>query len=269
MKVFNRRMVLPLILVAAFLASAAVPALAQGVNNDWEYDLTVYGWLPSLGGTLNFDVPDSDGLSVDPKQILDNLQFVVMGNFGVRKGQWGFFTDVIYLNEGNSKNGTVTAPIGPLGRMAEVGASMKLEAWIVAGMGTYTAMETEGGRLDFIFGVRYLQLDSKLSLNLQGFHPIPTPYQQHDFSISKNAIDAVVGIKGAVVLGGNWIMPYYLDAGAGDSKFTWQGVLGVGYQWESIDVSLGYRYLSYDLGSGNPVHTLTAGGPVMGLKFKW
>jgi hypothetical protein len=264
-------MILPLVLAAAFLASAALPAQAQATHDGWEYEFTLYGWLPRIDGTLNFDVPGTDDnrIRAYPGKLLDNLQFTFQGNFAARKGRWGFMIDLIYLKEGNSKNETVLVPLGPAGQLVEVGASMKLRNWIVEGVGTYTLVETEGGRLDFLFGVRYINLDADLSLNLEGIHPIPIPYQKHYFSSSGHAFNAIVGIKGEARLGGNWILPYYLDAGTGDSNFTWQAMAAVGYRWRICDLSLGFRYLSFNQGSDDKIHDLNAGGPILGLKFRW
>ena len=48
----------------------------------------------------------------DIDNILDNLEFTLMGTFDVRKGRWGFVTDAIYMDVGNSKTGTREASIG-------------------------------------------------------------------------------------------------------------------------------------------------------------
>jgi len=268
----KRTVILPLVFASAFLVSAAVPAMAQGPQKGWEYKFTIYGWLPTIEGTLTYDVPGiSNPVKADAGDILDSLEMTFMGSFSARKGRWGFVTDLIYLNMGNSKDGSVQVPIllGTQTHLVNVGAKMDLTGWLVQGAATWTAVETERGRLDVLFGVRYLDLSTDLTLNFQGITPIPTAYHDHTFSASGNWWNAIVGIKGDVVLGGNWFMPYYLDAGTGDSNFTWQGMLGVGYSWSVCDLSVAYRYLSFDQGGGGALKDLDLGGGVIGLSFKW
>ena len=269
----KRYMILPVVLITAFLSAAAVPAQAQGTGGDWEFNLTVYAWVPRLDGTLNFDVPGSDDnrIRVYPGDLVKNLQFTIPVAFGARKGRWGFLIDTYYVKEGNSKNGTVQVPLlrGRLIEYVDVGADLTLKTLIVNGVATYTMVETEGGRLDFLFGVRYLSVKTDLHLNLQGYSPIPRPYRDTDFSASRDGFNAIVGLKGEARFGGNWILPYYVDAGFGDSNFTWQAMAAVGYRWEVCDLSLGYRHLSFNQGSKDRVHDLNVSGATLALKFKW
>jgi len=80
--------------------------------------------------------------------------------------------------------------------------------------------------------------------------------------------DGVVGFRGSARLGaGNWFVPYYLDAGAGTSKFTWQAVVGVGYSFGWGDLLLVYRYLSFEQGDDQPVQRLEFAGPALGATF--
>ena len=61
--------------------------------------------------------------------------------------------------------------------------------------------------------------------------------------------DGVVGVRGRVTLANSaWFVPLYLDAGTGTSKFTWQGLLGVGYAFGWGDLLLVYRQLAFDEG---------------------
>jgi len=80
--------------------------------------------------------------------------------------------------------------------------------------------------------------------------------------------DGVVGFRGSARLGaGNWFVPYYLDAGAGTSKFTWQGLLGIGYSFRWGDLLLVYRYLTFEQGDDKPVQRLEFAGPALGATF--
>jgi hypothetical protein len=53
----------------------------------------------------------------------------------------------------------------------------------------------------------------------------------------------------------------------GGWKLTWQIASGLGYQTGWAGVSLTYRYLSFEQGSGAAVQHLTMGGPMMMVNF--
>jgi hypothetical protein len=64
-------------------------------------------------------------------------------------------------------------------------------------------------------------------------------------------------------------MPYYLDAGAGNSTLTWQSVLGVGHAFKWGEVILAYRYLSYEQSSNKLIEDLSFGGFALGVNFRF
>jgi hypothetical protein len=83
--------------------------------------------------------------------------------------------------------------------------------------------------------------------------------------------DAIVGVKGKLAFGdeGQWYVPFYLDAGAGDSDLTWQGMTGLGYSFESVDVTAVWRYLDYDLGESTPIAAIDLSGAALGVSFRF
>jgi hypothetical protein len=82
--------------------------------------------------------------------------------------------------------------------------------------------------------------------------------------------DGIVGVRGSVWLGGiNRSIPYYLDAGAGSSTLTWQGMLGVAYSFKWCDVALSYRYLYYDEGSDKFIQNMSFRGPALSATFRF
>ncbi len=90
-------------------------------------------------------------------------------------------------------------------------------------------------------------------------------------SPSQDIFDGFAGVRGQVSLtsDGRWIVPYYLDIGAGTSRFTWQASGGVGYAWKWGDASLTYRYLAF-YGSGDQlVQTLRFNGPSANVTFRF
>ncbi len=165
----------------------------------------------------------------------------------VRKGEWSVFTDYIYLDFGN-QNTTVKGVTGPLGNPigsidAGSSGSIKGNVWTLAG--SYTAWQKGGSHFDVLAGFRYLSLDAKLNWSLVG--PLGGLAATGSASQSDAKWDGIVGVKGQVRFGdGTWFMPYYADVGTGESKLTWQALLGVGYQFGWGAVTLSLRSLSYN-----------------------
>ena len=60
-----------------------------------------------------------------------------------------------------------------------------------------------------------------------------------------------------------------LDVGTGQSKLTWQGIVGVGYAFNWGSIVAAWRYLDYEFKSGSPVENLSFNGPAIGLIFRW
>ena len=109
----RRSLTLQLAAMALFAPLLPIHAHAESTTGGWQWDATVYLWLPSIGGETAFP-PDGGGPSIDVSAdaILDSLNFAFMGALGVRKGPWGLATDVIYLDLGSSKKGTRNFGIG-------------------------------------------------------------------------------------------------------------------------------------------------------------
>jgi hypothetical protein len=83
---------------------------------------------------------------------------------------------------------------------------------------------------------------------------------------SLNKWDAIVGFKGQVRFGDSkWSMPYYFDIGAGESNWTWQALVGVGYQFSWGELSLVMRSLNYYFDDNKLDLHLT--GPALGATF--
>jgi hypothetical protein len=83
--------------------------------------------------------------------------------------------------------------------------------------------------------------------------------------------DGIVGVKGryAFAEGGKWFIPYYVDIGTGESKFTWQAMGGVGYSFGWGDIIGAWRYLDYQMKSGKPIESLNFSGPAIAAVFRW
>jgi hypothetical protein len=265
--------VVPLAMLVA--ASALTPTVASAQTSDqWQFGAQIYGWFPSLDGKTNFPPHgNSPSVQVDADTILDNLEFVFMGSLEAKRGRWGAFTDVIYMDIGASKSGTRDFSVGGIEIPASASGNLSydLTGWVWTIAGQYAVVSHPGATADVFLGARLADLEQKVEWGLEGnIGGIPVAGRAGSSTVGRSNWDGVVGVKGRLRFGADnrWFVPYYLDVGTGDSDLTWQAMAGLGYSWQSIDVVGAWRYLDYDFGSGQPFQELTLSGPMLSVVFR-
>jgi hypothetical protein len=231
------------------------PVLAQEIDSDdkWEFKAAFYLW--GAGVDMTTQIGNEVDISFD--DLLDNLDMAFMGTFEARTPKWSTVLDVIYLDESFKGGGT----IGSIGIPAE--ANVDLKSWIVGVQGARTVLDVKRATLAVLIGARYLDMESKLTLRLGTSGPTLTT------SASGSALDGVVGIRGTVNIAEKWYLPYHLDAGAGESDFTWQGLGGIGYRFKWVNVLLAYRHIRWELGSNKRFKDVSLSGPTLGVMGKF
>lgn len=90
-------------------------------------------------------------------------------------------------------------------------------------------------------------------------------------NVSESLWDGVIGVQRQASFGANreWFVPYYLDIGTGQSDFTWQGLIGIGYHFHGGAVTAAWRYLDYKFKSGKALESFDLNGPAIGVTFRW
>src|SRR5215831_7000408 len=262
----------------ALMSSLLLAAVAHAANNEsdrWEFQATLYLYLPTFGGTADFPPHDNtDEVSLSIDQILEGLKFVFMGSFEARRGQWGAFTDVIYMDLGASKSGTRTLEIHgvplPATASANVDFDLKGLAWTLAA--TRRVIDMPEVTLDILAGTRLLDLTPKVDWTLNGnVGSVPIPDRAGSSKQSLNNWDAIVGAKGRFAFGSElkWYVPYYIDIGTGESDLTFQAMVGLGYAFKWGDLFAAWRYIDYSMGNDTAVRTLSLNGPLAAATFHW
>lgn len=249
--------------------SAATVGFAQASDKGEEKNntISVYLWGAGIGGELSF--PNGDrSFDVSLEQILENLNMIGMVAYKRDIGDWSVLLDVIYLDLGADRNGTVTLPTDDGGSVdVGVGADLDLKTWVSGLYGGYTFARSGPARHQFIAGVRYLSLDAKVAIDASS--PQGEPLDGRSFSTSGDLWDGVIGFQGQFDLGGRWQLPYHLDLGTGSSQITYQALAGAAYTFGWGSLSLTYRYLYYDEGNDGLIHELTMDGPVFAAGFRF
>jgi hypothetical protein len=251
---------------------AVLPAQAQ-TDGPWRFSASVYGYLPSLGGSASVPV-DSPGNSIDigADQILDKLKFTFMGAFDAHNGRWGVFTDLVYIDLGDSKQQTRDFSINgrplPAGTASDIAWDLKGLAWTQAGQ--YRLVSDPALTLDAIGGLRLFQLKQSFRWNISGnLGPITPPGRSGERSARLSNWDAIAGVKGRYAFGSAWSFPFYADIGTGESDFTWQLAGGVSYRFSWGELTAMMRHLAYEMKSGQVIHDISFSGPMIGATWRW
>ncbi len=256
------------VLAMALTTTTAAQDGDSGSSSDWQHQVMIYGWLPTLSGSLNYDIPGSGGgIVADPSDLFDNLKMVFMGAYEGRKDKWSFQVDALYIDLGGSTSDSVSIPVGPGQPQVQVGAEQSMTALAMGFYGGYTILQSKKATLDFVAGLRYLDVEATADLNISG--PLPPTLPSKNLSQSVGLWDGIVGVKGNFSINENWYVPYRLDVGAGDSDLTWQALAGVGYRYNWGDVLLAYRHMYYDTGDSGMLQDLEFSGPALAVSFNF
>ena len=252
------------VIAAVFLFVFSLPAVAQSESEDdgWDHSLAVYLWGAGISGTT----ASGTSIDVDFETITDNLSFGAMGSYVGRKGKWSILTDVIYLDLSHEEQFNLVPPQGP-GTGINLDTDLDFTSWVVHAAGGYNLYDREGTTTDLVFGLRYLDLASDLTLNLSVGSPDIN--ESVSFSMDPAVWDAIVGARGVISLGDRWFLPWGANVGAGDSELTWQAMAGIGFKASSwADIALTYRYLKWEF-DDEKIDDLVISGPLLGVIFRF
>jgi hypothetical protein len=252
-----------------FVVLMPAAAMAQDISDEWQFAATLYVWLPDIAVDSTF--PEGSGSSIEVS-LLDYLKMAGLGSFNVQKARWGGFTDLIYLDLGTSRSRGRDISVGgqplPANVTAATESDFRTTFWLLGG--SYRVAASPDTSVDVLAGARLAHFKMTLGWQLTGSFGAISP-QTGRGDASFDQWDAIVGVKGRYAFGDarQWVVPFYIDLGTGDSEFTWQAMLGLSYAFGWGDVNIAWRYLDYDLKSGSPILNANFNGPAFGVTFRW
>jgi hypothetical protein len=271
-----------MIAAAIMLVGYAVTAAGQEDNDQWQFQITPYIWLPTISADLNYDPPPSGGgggpsIDAGPTDWLDLVNGLALVNAGVQKDRFSLFTDVVFLSL-ESEEDRVASVLDNVQVPVDVDLNLNTEtdfdglSWTLAA--GYSLQRTETSNFEVFAGARLLDLEAKVSWNLTA--AITTPGgdvvlpAQGSIAQDEKLWDGIIGVRGHFALGeSKWSVPYYVDAGTGDSDLTWQAMTGLTYTYGWGDLMFVYRHLAYEQGADGFLEHLSFGGPGVGARFRF
>lgn len=250
-----------ILLAFCFIASAAAEdaASASATNSPtataqgWQFETEAYVWGPTLGG----DTATGDDIDIGFDDIVDNLNFGLMGYGVARKGKLSFLFDAIYLDletEDRASGNLVGIPLS-----ADLDAELQ---GVIAAVGVgYNVLSGDMTQLDIIGGGQYFWLDADFDLKVNGL--------ERKFSDSDHVFDGIVGFRGRTDLTDRLHLVYVATGGTGDSDYTWQVWGTLNYRLGAVDLAAGYRYLKWNFDDNRAFQDLNVHGPLIGAKIRF
>ncbi|SFM04736.1 hypothetical protein [Shimia aestuarii] len=237
--------------LAAFSAVAS-PAFAQQSN--WNYEATVYLFMPETNTAITTPGGRIEG-TLSFADALANLDFAFMGAFGASNGKWSFLADYMYndLSFSNPRPGPA---------YSKMNASMTTQ--IFNGYVAYQVYESDAVELDLAAGFRWFDTNTTLAL-------VPGAAAPRSATAKAGWVDPVVGLRARVAFSERWNGTAFFDYGGFEKgNETWQALLTADYQLNDNWVLRGgYRHLSMEsVVNGNPFE-FSQSGLIFGATYQF
>lgn len=242
------------LVVSLFLTNAAI------ADDEWGADLNIYGWLP----IISIELEDGTKDEITRDDILNDFDIAALWSVRARHGPWSLTSDFVYLDISKKSDVSLFSLVPSLARLDEAG----FNAWIITPNVGYTILQDDKHKIDLYAGARYFRIEFDVTIDIDPITP-GEPSSSRKESPSVSQWDGIVGARGRYHLPGKWFIPYSVNAGTGESDLTWGAQAGIGYKYSDLSAVLGWRYLTYDVGSDNIIKELTLNGPFAGAVFHW
>ena len=248
-------------LATLILAAGAMPLLAQDSTvkaspkaaSKWEFTIAPYVLFPTMQGTNAIGNFPAVSVNASASDIFSHLQGGAMLYFGMKKGDWAFATDVIYMKLGQD--------INPDSGFVSGSLTMKQAAW--EAFVFYQFVPT----LEVGLGGLGVKIDADATVKLR---PSATPAER---SLSETWGLPVLAMRWTPWSTEHWTGLLFADfGGTGGNNWSYQVMPSVGYKFgKTFELTLQYRYiaLDYQTGSGadNFAYRMNIYGPQIGFGF--
>lgn len=250
-------------LAAAGLVVALGPLGPAHAADDWRFAFTPYLWASGMKGEAEAGNLPRTRVDMQFTDIMETLDFGLMGQFEARKDRWGLMFDAIYMKLSDSAIASRTGPNGIVS--LDVNAKAQIAQSVLAGAVAYRVLEVDTA-VDVFGGLRYtnLDIDAKVDAGLFGLSGQANRHGDKDW------VDPYIGVRVQHPLAERWTLVGLADVGGfgvgADS--TWQVSLGAIYEVsESTSATFGYRYYKVDYDEGDFLYNMESDGLYVGMTF--
>jgi len=220
---------------------------------------------------VDVDIPFSD--------ILENLDFAIMGVTEAHNGNWGVLVDLNYTNLSTDKSRTRTlekelVKLNP-SVTGEVSAEADIKEFIATFMGQWRAVDSDQMTLDVLAGARYWNIDNEVEARASvtiGEPVNATLSKAVSGSDGASWVDPMIGVKLRIDTDtALFFTGWGMVGGFGiASSLNWDVMVGVGYEWtDQFSTVLGYRALGVDYENDGYVYDVVQQGVALGVIFNF
>jgi len=255
----------PSLSVAAGMLLVVSGAAQGAAPGEWQMEATPYLWLAGLKGDTQIGASPQANIDLSPSDVLDKLDFGLMGTFEARKGRWGVFLDGVYAKLSDSAGGSISLRGGP---GVNVNADATVKQTIFSAALQYRAVEGTTP-VDLIFGGRYNKVDLQTTVSAVFFGPLGVTRSP---SYEKSWWDPYVGVRVTHPLTDRLSAVVYADVGGFGvgSETTWQALVGANYSIsKTMTAKFGYRYLHTDYDNDSFRFKVDMSGVYLGLGIRF
>jgi hypothetical protein len=220
--------------------------------NGWTFQLSPYGWLAGLSGTLAARNTPPVDVSASFGDVVDHLDLGIAATFEARRGRW------IGILDGSYVELSTTAAL-PTSGYTDAGVTVKT-AFVNGALG-FRATAPDALPFEVFAGARLWDVSNELVLSGDGRSDLAA-------SVGDTWVDPIVGARVRQEFGERWFAQALGDVGGfgAASDLTWQLYGAAGYRLsELFALSLGYRLLAVDYSSGGFVFDVKQQGVLLGL----
>lgn len=251
-------------LAMLFAMTAGTNAVAQS-SDEWQVEVTPYLWLTALKGDTQIGAGPVAKTDMSATDVLNILDFGLMGALEARKGRWSVLLDGMYAKLSDSAGKSATLQNGV---SLVLNADVTIKQAMYAGALGYRAIEGRSP-VDVVFGLRYTDLDIETSLSAAAIGILGVTRSP---SYQKSWVDPYVGARIIHPIADQWSLVGYADVGGfgAGSKETWQVVVGANYEWSKTKtIKFGYRHLYQDFDRDNFRYKMETSGMYAGLGMRF
>ncbi len=260
-----RKIAYRLPLALAGLLAGLGPLGAAQAADEWEVAVTPYLWATGMKGDTQAGRLPKTSVDMKFSDIMDTLDFGLMGQLEARKNRWGVFVDAIYMKLSDSAEASPAV----LGGSPDLHAKARIKQSTLAAALTYRALEGPSP-VDLFGGLRYTRLDVDVDVDASVFGGAVGVQVKRD--ATKDWVDPYIGVRAQHRLNDKWTLVGYGDVGGFGvgADFTWQASLGANYDLSrTTSASFGYRYFSVDYDDDGFLYDMENEGLYLGVTFRF
>ncbi|CAM5776590.1 hypothetical protein LMIY3S_05604 [Labrys miyagiensis] len=222
------------------------------------FAFTGYFWASALNGKSS-TLPPLPPAKIDLSfgDIFKDLNGGIMGAGEFKVDRWIVLTDVMYSKV--TSTGKLPGPFFS-------GVELRSQSLTLQGNVMYRVFTNENIDFDIGGGVRYWNLDNKLTLKAGTIGP------RIDHSEAEDWFDPVIAARAIARINDTWSVSVLGDIGGfnAGSKLTYQIIGLLNYKWnENVTLHAGYRLLSVDYKNGDFLYDVRMHGPLVALTYKF